>query len=95
MRTVIPAEFQSASLSGKGKVRNVSDGGMFVGTSVIPEEGETVELKLAAPGKSPIELTGLVWWTTDALDAPNARSGFGLRLLDENERYLRLVESLE
>jgi Tfp pilus assembly protein PilZ len=95
MRTVIPTEFHASSLSGRGKVRNVSDGGLFVGTSAIPQEGDTVELKLSAPGKPPIEVTGLVWWTTSNLEAPNARSGFGLRLLDQNEQYLRLVKSLK
>jgi hypothetical protein len=95
LRTVIPAEFRATSLSGKGEVRNVSDWGLFVGTSAIPDEGDSVELKLAAPGKPPIEVTGLVWWTTSNLETPNARSGFGLRLLDENEQYLRWVKSLE
>lgn len=95
MRTVIPTEFRATSLSGRGKVRNVSDGGLFVGTSAIPDEGDSVELKLSAPGKPPIEVTGLVWWTTSDLEAPNARSGFGLRLLEQSERYLRLLESLK
>jgi hypothetical protein len=94
MRTVIPTEFRATSLSGKGEVRNVSDGGLFVGTSAIPKEGDCVELKLSAPGKPPIEVTGLVWWTTSDLEAPNARSGFGLRLLEQSDQYLRLVESL-
>jgi Tfp pilus assembly protein PilZ len=94
MRTLIPAEFRATSLSGKGKVRNVSDGGLFVGTSAIPNEGDSVELKLSAPGKPPIEVTGLVWWTTSDLEAPDARSGFGLRLLEQSEQYLRLLESL-
>ena len=95
MRTQIPTEFRTASLSGKGKVRNVSDGGLFVGTSAIPDAGDSVELRLSAPGEPPIEVTGLVWWTTSHLEAPNAHSGFGLRLLGESEPYLRLLESLE
>ena len=95
MRTLIPTEFRANALTGKGKVRNVSEGGLFVGTSVIPEEGETVELKLNTPGTPPIEVTGFVWWTTSELDEPNAASGFGLRLLDPDERYLRLLESLD
>ena len=94
MRTVIPTEFRATSLSGKGNVTNVSDGGLFVGTSAIPDEGDSIELKLSAPGEPPIEITGLVWWTTSDLDSPNARSGFGLRLLEQSEQYLRLVESL-
>ena len=94
MPTAIPTEFRASSLTGRGKVKNVSDGGLFVGTSAIPDEGDTVELTLSAPGETPIEITGLVWWTTSDLEAPNARSGFGLRLLEHSEQYLRLVESL-
>jgi len=94
-RTVIPTEFRATGLSGKGNVRNVSDGGLFVRTSAIPDAGDCVELKLNAPGKPPIEVTGLVWWTTSQLEAPNGRSGFGLRLLGQSESYLRLLESLE
>ena len=93
-RTAIPTEFRATSLSGTGKVRNVSDGGLFVCTSAIPDEGDSVELKLSAPGEPPVEVTGLVWWTTSHLDAPDARSGFGLRLLAQSEPYLRLLESL-
>lgn len=95
MRTVIPTEFRTASLCGTGNVRNVSDGGLFVGTSAIPDEGDSVELKLNAPGEPPIEVSGLVWWTTSQLEAPSARSGFGLRLLGQSEQYLRLLESLK
>jgi hypothetical protein len=94
-RTLIPTEFRAPGLSGKGNVRNVSDGGLFVGTSAIPDEGECVELKINAPGEPLIEVTGLVWWTTSQLEVPNARSGFGLRLLAQSEPYLRLLESLK
>jgi Tfp pilus assembly protein PilZ len=94
-RTLIPTEFRASALAGVGKVKNVSEGGLFVGTSVIPEEGETVELKLNTPGSPPIEVTGFVWWTTSDSDETNATSGFGLRLLDPDERYLRLLESLD
>ena len=92
LRTRIPAEFTSGGRSGRGEVRNVSAGGLFVGTLEIPEEGSTVELKLNAPGKASVEVKGLVWWT-----APAGRAnpcGFGLRVLDDDEGYQRLVEAM-
>jgi hypothetical protein len=67
---------------------------VFDGTSAIPDEGDSVEPRLSAPGESPIEVDGLVWWTTRHLETPHAHSGFGLRLLGESEPYLRLLESL-
>ena len=92
VRTRIPAEFRGGGLSGRGEVRNVSEGGLFVGTLEIPEEGSAVELTLTAPGKAVVEVKGLVWWT-----APAGRAvpcGFGLRVLDDDEGYRRLVQTI-
>ena len=50
VQTRIPAEFRCGCLSGRGEVRNLSEGGLFVGTLAIPEEGSAVELTLSAPG---------------------------------------------
>jgi hypothetical protein len=77
-----------------GKVRNLSERGLFVGTGAIPEAGETVEIELAEPGWPRISLTGLVWWTARHPSDRNAHCGFGLRLVDDNDAYLRLVASL-
>ena len=92
VRTRIPAEFRSGGLLGRGEVRNVSEGGLFVGTLAIPEEGSAVELTLSAPGKAVVQVKGLVWWT-----APAGRAvpcGFGLRVLDDDEGYRRLVDTI-
>lgn len=95
MRAFIPTEFCTDTLSGTGNVENLSEGGLFVGTSAIPEEGEAVELTLNTPDAPPIEVSGLVWWTTSQLEGNRTGSGFGLRLLDPDERYLRLLASLD
>ncbi len=94
VQTRFPMSFRAESLNGAGKVRNVSEGGLFVITSAIPEEGESIALTLKAPGRLPIRVTGFVWWTTKDRTQPQRRPGFGLRLLDENERYLQLVATL-
>ena len=91
-RTKIPAQFKAGHVSGKGDVRNVSDGGLFVGTLAIPEEGSEVELTMCEPGKTEIVVHGLVWWT--ARVGQSKRCGFGLRLLDEQEDFQRLVDSV-
>ncbi len=92
VQTRIPAEFRCGGLSGRGEVRNLSEGGLFVGTLAIPEEGSAVELTLTAPGKAVVRVKGLVWWT-----APAGRAvpcGFGLRVLDDDEGYRRLVDTI-
>ena len=91
-QTRIPAEFRANGWTGRGEVRNVSEGGLFVGTLAIPDEGTEIEVTLTSPGKVPVAVKGLVWWT-----APAGRAvpcGFGLRVLDDDEGYKRLVESL-
>lgn len=93
-RTSIPVEFRAGAVHGRGKVRNVSEGGLFVGTTSIPEQGEEVNVQLAAPGEAPIVVSGLVWWTTAGSAGAHRRPGFGLRLIEENERFLALVQRL-
>ncbi len=92
VRTKIPVDFKAGAFKGTGEVRNVSEGGLFVGTLAIPEEGTELELNLREPGKAEIEVRGLVWWTAPAGQA--RRSGFGLRILDDHEAYRTLVQSV-
>lgn len=91
VRTKIPAQFKADGLSGRGEVRNVSEGGLFVGTLDIPEEGAAVELRIQAPGKAEVEVSGLVWWTAPV---GSKRCGFGLRILGDHDGYRRLLESV-
>lgn len=70
----------------------MSMGGLFVGTLSVPQEGAAVEVELRAPGKIAVAVQGLVWWTAPA--GRSKRPGFGLRILDEDEGYQRLVSSL-
>jgi hypothetical protein len=90
--TQIPALWRAGSFRGRGQVQNVSEGGLFLETLSIPEEGEAVEVTLQAPGKAEVEVRGLVWWTA----APGLASpcGFGLRVLYEDEGYQTLLHSV-
>lgn len=93
-RTLIPTAFRAGRVNARGEVRNLSVGGLFVGSDELPEQGDEIELTLAAAGEPPIELHGMVWWTTRDSSRVHRWAGFGLRLLGENERYRRLVERL-
>jgi uncharacterized protein (TIGR02266 family) len=94
IRTRISAEFQAGRLEGKGRVQNMSEGGLFLGTTALPAQGETVRVTLSMPGRAPIEVTGMVWWTT-ADQGRRLDPGFGLRLLDDHEDYARMLASLQ
>jgi Tfp pilus assembly protein PilZ len=89
------AQFEAGRVRGRGKVRNVSEGGLFVGTSSIPEEGELVRLHIKMPTGNRLAISGLVWWTTAAQQANGHRTpGFGLRVLDDSQAYRNLIETL-
>ena len=87
-KTSIPVEFKGGEVEGRGVIRNLGVGGVFVGSREIPENGEMVSLRFALPGKGRVSLTGLVWWTTqDDPGQQHRHAGFGLRLLDQGEAY--------
>lgn len=94
LRTKIPAVFRAGEMIGRGEVRNVSEGGLFVGTQSLPEEGSSIVVKLSAPGKIPVQVTGLVWWTTSRHQQGTRHCGFGLRILDDGAGFQRLLQSV-
>jgi hypothetical protein len=67
---------------------------MFVETQAIPPQGEAVGLRLSARGAAAVEVTGLVWWTTDDSAQRHKRRGFGLRLLEEDEGWSAMLAKL-
>ena len=81
-------------MHGSGKIRNVSEGGLFIGTAAIPPQGELAEVTFTPPGGGRIAVTGLVWWTTDDAGGSHRARGFGLRVLEDSERFRSLVERL-
>ena len=90
-RVVIPVEFETDGQSGHGKVKNVSLGGLFVDTALIPNQGDTVRLRMSPNGK-PLDVTGMVWWTTRETKSSKRIQGFGLRVLEEDAVYRAFVE---
>ena len=94
IRTAIQAEFEAGDVQGKGKIRNVDEGGVFVGTSQIPHQGEMVVLSFRDMKGREVDITGLVWWTTTDEPGSHRAPGFGIRLLEESEAYSRFFQSL-
>jgi Tfp pilus assembly protein PilZ len=94
IRTAIQTEFEAGVLHGRGKIRNVAEGGMFIGTAQVPDQGEIVVLSFRDHRGQALDVSGLVWWTTDETPGPHRAPGFGIRLLDDSEDYNRFVDSL-
>ena len=87
----LPTRILAGRLRGEGSIANISRGGLFVRCSAIPEQGETVRLAFEAPDGERISVSGLVWWTTEPSERPNAERGFGVRLLSASKAYERLL----
>jgi len=94
IRTAIQTEFEAGALHGRGKIRNVAEGGVFVGTDQVPDQGELVVLSFRDAKGRDVDVSGLVWWTTAETPGPHRAQGFGMRLLEESEAYSRFVDSL-
>jgi hypothetical protein len=94
IRTSIPVEIRSQGRVSEGIVRNASDGGMFVETRAIPPQGESVSLRFSKRSVSPMDVKGLVWWTTQESRGRHRHRGFGFRLLEEDERYSAMLAGL-
>ena len=94
IRTALNAEFEIGTFRGRGKICNVAEGGLFVGTAQVPDQGEIVSLSFRDHRGKALDVHGLVWWTTLHEPGPHRTPGFGMRLLDESDDYTHFFESL-
>ena len=95
IQTALQTRFEAGPVKARGKIENVGPGGLFVGTPSIPETGDKVELRFEDRGGQRVEVTGVVWWTTDCQEVPGGQpSGFGVRLVNAGEAYRELLRRL-
>jgi Tfp pilus assembly protein PilZ len=94
IRTAIQTEFEAGELRGRGTIRNVAEGGLFVGTTQVPHQGNLVSLSFRDNKGRGLGVSGLVWWTTADEPGTHRAPGFGIRLLDDSDDYRRFLESL-
>ncbi len=91
----IGARFATRRFWAEGRIKNLGEHGLFVRTTFIPEEGETVRLSFTFPTGEEVSVLGVVWWTTAALQHTEFQvPGFGLRLLDDDDTYQSVVARL-
>jgi hypothetical protein len=94
IRTAIQTEFEAGALHGRGTIRNMAEGGLFVGSPQVPHQGELVSLSFRDNKGRALDLSGLVWWTTTDEPDWHKTPGFGIRLLEDSEAYRRFFDSL-
>jgi uncharacterized protein (TIGR02266 family) len=95
VRMAIGARFATRRFRAEGRIKNLGQHGVFVRTTSLPEEGETVRLSFTFPSGEEVSVLGVVWWTTATGQHAEFRTpGFGLRLLDEDDTYQSVVARL-
>lgn len=92
----IPAAFDAGTARGRGHIKNLSKGGVFVRTDRLPEPGSDVRILFHDRGGSKIEVHGVVAWTTDQLSPEEdaGAAGFGVRFSYVSDEYLEFFEQI-
>ncbi len=93
--TRVPASFESATTRGKGHVKNVSKGGLFLRSETLPPSGSEIRVLFHSREGRKVEVNGIVAWTTNDLPKEaDARPGFGIRFHELSDEYLEFYEQV-
>jgi len=84
--------FVAGSARGQGRIVDVSQGGIFVRSSLLPSGGTTVAASLELPSGRTIAVQGVVQWNTAHVEARLESPGFGVRLTLVPPEYLGFVD---
>ena len=94
IRSLPEIRFETKSVrSGKGRVKNVSPGGLFVLTSEIPLVEEPVHLVFQDDTSVWIDLLGTVCWTRPE-ENESGETGFGAEIRAAPDNYKAYVQRL-
>ncbi len=93
--TRVPASFEAGTLRGKGHVKNVSKGGLFLRSETLPPSGSQVRVLFHSGEGRKVEVNGIVAWSTNDLPGEtDARPGFGIRFHELSDEYLEFYEQI-
>jgi hypothetical protein len=88
----IRATFKSEGSRGEGHVQDVSPGGIFIRSPLLPPDGAKIEVEFDTPNQRKIAIAGIVSWNTVPMAGKRATSGFGVRLQRAGGDYMCFVE---
>lgn len=86
------ADFHAGDARGLGLVLNVSQGGCFVRSPLLPRYGTPVKAHLETPSGRRIPVEGVVQWNTAVVSDKVQSAGFGIRLTRVNAEYIGFVD---
>jgi Tfp pilus assembly protein PilZ len=92
----IPVHLRSRAGSGRGTVKNVCTGGIFVATHSLLPIGDWVVVTFMIPGAiEPVEILGEVRWSRPLQDLVDVPGGLGLRFVETSVRATVLALELQ
>lgn len=93
VRVRFPCELELHGRRAAGTVRDLSAGGLCVQTSLAPEEGDELALRLHPKGHASVEVTVLVWNVHGVRDRRSGERStrLGLVLSDATDAFLELL----
>ncbi len=91
----IPARYVVGGAEGEGRILDLSRGGLFLRSPMLPKEGEQIVISFGTSEGREIEVRGTVQWNTVQL-APgqSVPSGFGVRLSRWGTDYSSFLSKL-
>lgn len=92
LKQPLEATFVAGSARGKGRVYDVSLGGLFVQGPLLPAEGSSVAAALETPSGWRLAIEGVVRWSTAARGGPHEACGFGIRVTRCSNEFLGFVD---
>ncbi len=96
VHTDIPVQLRSRGRSGRGRVKNVATGGLFVSTSCLLSVGNWAVVSFTMPGASePIDILCEVRWFRPFQDLVAVPGGLGLRFVETPVRAAVLALELQ
>ena len=90
----VNVRFETATLRGNGRIRNLHREGMFIASHLLPASLERVRVVIETRDGRKIELTGSVRWTSAQMPDRAPAPGFGLQLENPGADYFEFFASL-
>ena len=92
----VPVQLRSRAGSGRGRVKNVATGGLFVSTSCRMAIGDWAVVSFTMPGASePVDILCEVRWFRPYQDLVEVPGGLGLRFVETPVRAAVLALELQ
>ncbi len=94
--TRLSALFLCGPKNGNGRIKNLSNAGLFMRTEArLPLPGAPIQVLIRRPNGEKLEVVGVVRWTTEQIPADRAAiPGFGMMIDPVTDQYRQFYEDI-